>query len=476
MASSSYREFVSKFTKGYEWQPPKIAYEASSEDLTSSGGMGNIIDLFCASPQFDVFRRVLPERVSNASYDTAQFGLTALSSFWFDHDCIEDIAEFSGDPGIEYKMEGVPSRRAMGDWLYDFTDDHLARMNDFLVRQSLSIRKKLAPGSPIIFDIDSTSHEQTAKKMEGLAYNYKKQWCLDSLLIFDDMGLGYNMDLRPGNAHSSKGAPEMLDRVLERMSKDKWAKGQDKYFRGDSAYCNEEMMTTAMKHGVKFTFTAHGNTGWQGQLGLLGEHEWVDWQYSEEEVEIAQRRKVALPKIQVAALLYEPGWAENLRFPIVVKRTREEYKQGDLFCGQGYWNYYAVLTNLSLHKWNAQSIIEHHAHRGQCENFIREAKYGYDLKHFPCMKMKPNHAYGLLALVAHNFHRGLSWIDDPKSPKFSKRFRRKYVFIPGKLIRHARQLVMKVPARFLEGVKRLREAWLCPPEIELTFRLRLNST
>jgi hypothetical protein len=120
--------------------------------------------------------------------------------------------------------------------------------------------------------------------------------------------------------------------------------------------------------------------------------------------------------------------------------------------------------------------LEHHQGRGNSENFIREAKYGYDLKHFPCKKLMANHAYGLLALVAHNFYRALSYLDSPSKPHFSKRLRRKVMFIPGKLINHARQFVMRIPTRFMEEVKRLKQAWGAPQIIPPLIRLKAWST
>lgn len=129
----------------------------------------------------------------------------------------------------------------------------------------------------------------------------------------------------------------------------------------------------------------------------------------------------------MAQLQYQPGWTENLRFTIVVKREWVEYEEGSLLSGQGHWKHYGVMTNLSLLKWTPQSIMEHHQARGNSENFIREAKDGYALKHFPCKKMMANHAYGQLALVAHNFYRAMSLVDDPQKPKFSKGLRRKLV-------------------------------------------------
>jgi hypothetical protein len=84
--------------------------------------------------------------------------------------------------------------------------------------------------------------------------------------------------------------------------------------------------------------------------------------------------------------------------------------------------YYAVMTNFSLYNYTDQQIIEHHRKRGNGENFIREEKYNFDLKHFPCQSLKANHVYGLLALVAHNFLRTIAVLDRPDKPHFAKNY------------------------------------------------------
>jgi hypothetical protein len=61
----------------------------------------------------------------------------------------------------------------------------------------MSYRKKIAKDKPLVIDIDSTSHVQHGSKMEGLAWNYKKEWCLDSIIAFDEVGLCHGMKLRP---------------------------------------------------------------------------------------------------------------------------------------------------------------------------------------------------------------------------------------------------------------------------------------
>jgi hypothetical protein len=82
------------------------------------------------------------------------------------------------------------------------------------------------------------------------------------------------------------------------------------------------------------------------------------------------------------------------------------------------------------------------------------------MKHFPCKKMTANHAYGLIALLTHNFIRAISLLDNPRNPHFAKKVRRKYVFIPGKVIRHAKQWMMKIPEFYKKEVDRLIHAWM----------------
>jgi len=243
------------------WKPQEFIYEFTDEDLTASAGLGPLIDLFIASPQYAKLHECLPSRRSNASFDTTQFALSLLSGFWYGHDCLDDLEEFEGDPGVEEKLENLPSARAVGDWLRDFTPEHIGRLNRFLTKQALSCRKQLSADAPLTIDIDSTAHEQCGKKMEGLAFNYDGKWCLDSLVSFDELGLSYRMDLRPGNTFSSVGAPTMIDAIFANLDFK-----AEKHFRADSAFCSEEVIRACLAKGAKFTITAHGNTGWENQV------------------------------------------------------------------------------------------------------------------------------------------------------------------------------------------------------------------
>ena len=99
-------------------------------------------------------------------------------------------------------------------------------------------------------------------RSEGLAYNYDGKWGLDSQVVFDELGLSYGFQLRAGDVGNNVGSAELIKQTFRgKKFKD------EKYLSGDSAYCNQECITTSLGLGVKFTFTAHeGWTGWRSHL------------------------------------------------------------------------------------------------------------------------------------------------------------------------------------------------------------------
>jgi hypothetical protein len=228
-----------------------------------------------------------------------------------------------------------------------------------------------------------------------------------------------------------------------------------------------------MNKGLQFTLTAHdGTTNWKSQMEREG-IEWQPWVYSEKEQKEAQVKKMELPRIEVGRFFWQPSWSkETLLFPIIVKRTWKPVKdkkyQGDLFAPDtikelGGWEYYGVVTNLNLAQWSLQSVLEHHAKRGNAENFVKEEKYNFKLKNFPCQSLMANHAWILLAQVAHNMIRWIALMDAPDRPHYSKKIRSKYIFIAGRVVSHAKQITLRVmKSTYERGLKSLREGWQFP--------------
>ncbi len=73
--------------------------------------------------------------------------------------------------------------------------------------------------------------------------------------------------------------------------------------------------------------------------------------------------------------------------------------------------------------------------------------------------MLANHAWLLLSQVAHNLMRWMSVMERPDKPHYAKKLRDRFIFSPGKVVSHARQLYLKVSHEFYEEVTRLKERW-----------------
>jgi hypothetical protein len=173
--------------------------------------------------------------------------------------------------------------------------------------------------------------------MEGLAYNYKDERCLDSQVIFDELGLCWDMELRSGNTKSGVGAENQIRRAFS-----SYKFSDEKYLSADSAYCNQEVMKTCISLGVLFTITANqATTGWENHLGEITK--WEPWVYTTEELKKAAERRVTLPEIEVGRFYWQPSWSEALRRPVVVKRQKYEAEE-QMRLGLGIYKYYGVVT------------------------------------------------------------------------------------------------------------------------------------
>ena len=491
----------------------KLHIIPTDERLTAAAGLGTLIEIFDQSGLKDEFTSCLPRRTSSRSQGSYRLALNMIAGFIYGFDTLDDFDDFQNEEGLKALFgEGSPKGRTLGDFLRDFEDEHLVKFNRFLSKMSYSMMRSLQTILPeskkpksLILDIDSTSHPQSGNKIEGVAWNYKKEWCLDSQEIFNQLGFCHSYELRPGNTKSGAHATEQIVNSLidMREPRERRLKG-DVFVRGDSAYCYQEMIKESSSRGALFTFTAHdGTTNWK-DLMQEAYLDWQPWVYSNDEILKAEIRKIELPQIDLAHFYWTPPWSQKegkkLVFPIVIKRTldkekfeelRKKNEQVRMFQDDGYlkedpYDYYAVVTNFPLNiatekvnqseaqskmkRYSLQEVFIHHQGRGNMENFIREDKNAYDLKHFPCLKLKANHAYAMLAMVAHNLLRWVALAMKPEKPQFAKKLRKRFVFAAGKVIKHAGALYLKIVRHAFQEVMKLREAWgFQPAKIPLQY-------
>lgn len=452
----------------------KIKLKVTKDKLVSQAGLGTIIELFDSSVLSKEFAKCLPERVSNNTQGSYRLGLILLSSLIHGDECLDDIeAEFSENPSAEAFFRGkIPVSKTFGDFLRDFDDEKIEKLSHFVTQMGYSIRTHLnknlpkshKPNEKPTFSVDSTVHEQHGDKIEGCEYNYNSIWCLNSEMVYDELGICFAGRLQTGTTKPGVDGPKLLDQTLKFLRTKKISTPFEKlaHVNGDSAYGFEEFIRVAQAHHATFTIAARKNIPWEPEVERITE--WQEWKYSEKESAKFSRRNKNPPMRLLARWHWSPSWAPQLKFPIIIKR---EWKEDQYFEGAGSWNHHAVITNEDLHLHSYQEVYERYLTRANMENFIKEAKVNFDAYHLPCLSFKANHAFLLFIMIAQNMLRWVSLLTKPDKPFYAKKLRRMFIFQAGKLTKHAGQLVLKVSQKFKEEVERLKEAWGLPETIPL---------
>ena len=85
-----------------------------------------------------------------------------------------------------------------------------------------------------------------------------------------------------------------------------------------------------------------------------------------------------------------------------------------------------------------------------CGNFIKEAKYDMTVGHLLLQSFWANEAIFQLMMLAYNLFLlfKFDFLGISEFRQQIKTFRLKYIFLAGKIIRSARYIVMKLPAKY----------------------------
>ncbi|MBP2643747.1 MAG: transposase [Firmicutes bacterium] len=280
----------------------------------------------------------------------------------------------------------------------------------------------------ITIDIGSTvinvegDQEGTAK-----GYNPKKPGnrCYNIILAFCDEIKAYITGFtRSGNTYTSNGAAEMITEIIANL-KDSV---DTITFRMDSGYFDEAIIKTIERAGYNYIIKAkqYGNL-----LDKLYKNDSVLWAGYDVDKEIAEIN------------MQQDKWDQPRRF-VVVRRLKpaEDRKQLSLIEGNDY-EYAFYVTNTARSDEETARCCEK---RGNCENYIKEAKYDMNVGSLLLKSFWANEAVFQLMMLAYNLFL-LFKFDRLISREYRqqiKTFRLKYLFVAGRIIRTARSTILKL--------------------------------
>jgi hypothetical protein len=121
----------------------------------------------------------------------------------------------------------------------------------------------------------------------------------------------------------------------------------------------------------------------------------------------------------------------------------------ELAAAEAVYGYSFVLTNLDVSTPTQAALVEHwYRHRTMIENIFRDSKIGAALRHLPSGYPQVNRAWmwaALLHLTATPSPTGLIGHGTRGGQAMITTLRHRLIRVPARLIRHADQLILRLP-------------------------------
>ena len=399
-----------------------IKLEKSEEHLTSLGGLVVLEEM---AEALKVWKRVdehLKGPGSGAGYRPSEFVQPLVWMLHAGGRRLEDLRELRAEhKGLENLGLGVvPDAGTVGDWLRRQGKEGVAgleRVNRELIQGALE-----QEGEELLLDVDATEIE--AEKQEAKwTYNHGQGYMP---LVGYVSGICVGQEFREGNASPGAGILPFAKQCEAALPE-----GKQIYFRSDSAAYQAEVINHCSQPGRTFTITADLDVAVKREIQPLPESAWQPYRTVEG---LATDR-------QIAATVHTMSGTKEA-FRLIVLRWLNP--QPNLFETERYC-YHAVASN---REEGATEVIWKHNGRGNSENWHKELKMGVGMEQMPCGQFEANAVYFAVGVLAYNLAQLLKRRVLPPAYRTATlaTLRWKVYRLAGKLVRHARGLILQIKA------------------------------
>ncbi len=320
-------------------------------------------------------------------------------------------------------------------------------------------------GGPVTVDLDATDVEVYGRKKRGVAYNHQGQrvgrphvaaWAETETVLAADLG--------DGTDDPRATAPDLLRRALACLPTA--ARAGRVAVRADAGYFAGQLARAAHDAHIAFAIGAKRIAPLWRLLAGLADGDWHD--------------AIEMDNAQVAVAQYCPDWwpastrlliRRVLLDPAQVsadprsrrRRTLHPDQRAlpipELAAAGPVYAYSFILTNLDVSRPDKAAAAEHwYRHRTTVENLFRDSKLGAALRHLPSGYPQVNLAWMWGALLAASM---AAWLHQLTAATRGEdilaghgvrggkamiaTLRWRFIAVPGRLIRHARHLTLRLP-------------------------------
>ena len=392
-------------------------------------------------------------RLASHGANSGTKALSVIGSMLAGGDSIDDVALLgAGATGKVFDQTRAPS--TIGTWLRAFKWSNVREFD--AVTRALLGRLFAAGAGPAelagahLVDLDSSICPVYGQAKQGAGYGYTKvRGYHPQLATLAETGQVIFSRLRGGAAHAARGAKSFLTETISRL-REAGATGLITV-RADSAFYSRAMLTTARKLDVRFSITARQDKRVRAAIDAIPEQAWTPIPYWSSTPEVSGA--------DVAETTYTSfaGTKDAVEVRLIVRRVRPTPgSQLALFTD---WDYHAMVTDRPGEMLELEADHRRHA---VVEQSIAELKSA-GLAHLPSGRFMANAAWLALAVTAHNLGRAVGALaGQPRTTMAT--LRRRLFTVPGRLVRTARRLHLRLPRNWpwatafltaLEGINAL---------------------
>jgi len=313
---------------------------------------------------------------------------------------------------------------------FDFKTTHMMRSINFNVFKKLLKKKKLRE---ITVDIDSRAVNVEGKQ-EGAVNGYNPGYpgnnCYNILMAFCDELKAYITGfMRSGNTYTANGAAEMIKEIIANLGDE----AENITFRMDSGYFSEEIADIIENGGYHYVVKGKN---YPNMIENAYDRPVKIWEnYGDEK--------------QVMFCCMKPEkWIKVRKFAVVRElKPANERRQISLFVHDRYTHDFYV-TNTT---WSSTETVKFYEKRGNCENYIKEAKYNMNIGSLKMDSFWANEAYFQVMMLVYNIFLlfKIDRVSINEYRQWIQTFRLKYVFVAAKIVRTGRQTIMKLMKDYL---------------------------
>ena len=411
--------------------PFKLA--ASDESLTAHSGLALFGEYLRAMGIHGLIDHDLPGPGSAAGYHPSGHVLPLVLMLAGGGRTLEDLRGLRNDEGLRclLQLKKMPSSDATGDWLRrmgarkDGGMAGLEEVNRCVFRHLL----RNYAGKDITLDIDAT--QIVAEKREA-HYTYKGEKGYMPM-VGHVLGLVAGYEFREGNAAPAAGNLEFLQACERSIPKGKKITA----VRADSAAYQAAIFNWCEVTGKVFAIGADLDAAVKAAIAAIPDDAWRPFRDGE-----------------IAETVHCMNKTDKAFRLIVMRRLRQQ----DLFEDRSPWRFHTIASNRSNE--DAAATMEWYCKRGDgSENRIKDMKIGFGMEYMPCGTFQANAVFFAIGVLAYNLYLGFrsealasGW---ERSQVQSVRWR--LFQTAGKIVRHGRQMFLKISAAMLDLFSAIRE-------------------